>query len=209
MSSPTRSTSITFTDRLRRFFQPLIEPILSLLIWLRVTPNMLTVFGALLQGVAGLIVASGQLTLAGLALFAFAPIDGLDGALARRLGVKSRFGAFLDSTLDRYADAAILFGLLIYTTDQQMILEQRLVFVTLVGALLISYTRARAEALGIECKVGLLSRVERYFILSATLIFQQVTLGLIVLAALTHVTVIQRMLYVYQAMQRNERTPDA
>jgi CDP-diacylglycerol--glycerol-3-phosphate 3-phosphatidyltransferase len=176
---------------------------------MRVTPNMLTVFGALLQGLAGLIAASGQLTLAGLALFAFAPIDGLDGALARRLGVRSRFGAFLDSTLDRYADAAILFGLLIYTTDQQLILEQRLVFVTLVGALLISYTRARAEALGIECKIGLLSRVERYFILSATLILQQVTLGLIVLAVLTHVTVIQRVLHVYQAMQRDERAPDA
>jgi CDP-diacylglycerol--glycerol-3-phosphate 3-phosphatidyltransferase len=209
MSSSTRSTSATFTDRLRRFFQPLVEPILTALMWMRVTPNMLSVFGALLQGLAGLIAASGQLTLAGLALFAFAPIDGLDGALARRLGVRSRFGAFLDSTLDRYADAAILFGLLIYTTDQQLILEQRLVFVTLVGALLISYTRARAEALGIECKIGLLSRVERYFILSATLILQQVTLGLIVLAVLTHVTVIQRVLHVYQAMQRDERAPDA
>lgn len=195
---------VTLTDRLRRVFRPVIERITEVLVRLGVTPNSLTVLGTLLYLVVGLIAASGELTLAGIVMFAVGPLDAFDGALARRLNIKSKLGAYLDSTLDRYADAFVLFGILGYTLGRGMMLEQVLLFITLLGTLLVSYTRARAEALGVECKVGLLSRVERYFILSAMLIFRQITPGLIVLAILTHFTVLQRISHVLRSIRRDE-----
>lgn len=172
---------------------------------LGVTPNSLTVLGMLMNLAAGLIAAGGNLVLAGVVWVLSGLFDGLDGALARRIGVTGKFGAFLDSMLDRYSDAFVLFGILIYAGDRGQLLETRLVFVTLVGSLLVSYTRARAESLGIDCKVGLLTRFERFLIIAAMLIAQQVTIGLLALSILTHLTVVQRMIHVWLSLQRAER----
>jgi CDP-diacylglycerol--glycerol-3-phosphate 3-phosphatidyltransferase len=206
MPPTTTSGPITITDRARRFFAGFLDPVTGVLARLGVTPNALTIFGALMNLAAGLIAASGHLTLAGIVWLAAGLFDSLDGALARRVGATGKFGAFLDSTLDRYSDAFILGGILIYAGDRSLLLETRLVFVTLVGALLISYTRARAQSLGIDCKVGLLSRLERFLIVAVMLIVQQVTVGLLALAILTHVTVIQRIIYVGSALRRAEHT---
>lgn len=204
-SSSQSAAPTTVTDRVRRWLAWLIEPATSVLLRLGVTPNAITLLGLLVNAGVGLIAAGGNLVAAGLLFLASGLFDGLDGALARRIGVTSKFGAFLDSTVDRYSEAFVLFGLLIYTGDRGLLLEQRLVYATLVGSLLVSYTRSRAEALGIECKVGLLTRLERYLILSATLILQLVTPGLLVLAVLTHVTVIQRVVHVWRTLRRSER----
>lgn len=204
-SSSQSAAPTTVTDRVRRWLAWLIEPATSVLLRLGVTPNAITLLGLLVNAGVGLIAAGGNLVAAGLLFLASGLFDGLDGALARRIGVTSKFGAFLDSTVDRYSEAIVLFGLLIYTGDRGLLLEQRLVYATLVGSLLVSYTRSRAEALGIECKVGLLTRLERYLILSATLILQLVTPGLLVLAVLTHVTVIQRVVHVWRTLRRSER----
>ncbi len=201
-TSPPQPAAATPTDRARRFFKWFLDPATHILMRLGVTPNAITVFGALVSLGVGIIAATGNLTLAGIVLLITGPLDGLDGALARRIGIHSKFGAFLDSTLDRYAEVFVLFGLLIYSGDRGLLLESRLVYITLAGSLLISYTRARAESLGIDCKVGLLTRMERYLLMSATLIVQQVTIGLIVLAVLTHVTAIQRIIYVWRVMRR-------
>ena len=197
--------SLTCTDRARRGLQRVIDPIAGVLARTPITPNALTLIGAGLNALVAWIAASGNLALAGIVLLLSGLCDGLDGALARRTGTTSKFGAFLDSTLDRYSEGLILFGLLVYASDRGLLLEQRLVFVTLVGSLLISYTRARAEGLGIDCKVGLLTRLERFLIMSAMLISGQVTLGLTLLASLTHVTVLQRVLHVRTVTQRSQR----
>jgi len=120
----------------------------------------------------------------------------------------NKFGAFLDSTLDRYSDSFVLFGILIYAGDRGLVLETRLVFITLVGSLLVSYTRARAEGLGIDCKVGLLTRLERFLIVTFMLIAGQITVGLVVLAALTHLTVVQRMIHVWLSMRHIDRASE-
>jgi CDP-diacylglycerol--glycerol-3-phosphate 3-phosphatidyltransferase len=171
---------------------------------LGVTPNAITLTGLIVNAGVGVIAASGNLTAAGIVFLAAGLFDGLDGALARRIGIAGKFGAFLDSMTDRYSEAFVLFGLLVYTGDHDLVLEQRLVYFTLVGSLLVSYARSRAEGLGIECKVGLLTRIERYLITSAMLILQQLTIGLVVLAVLTHVTVVQRMTHVWRALRRSE-----
>jgi len=205
MTPSSHAPSLTVTDRARRFFARFLDPATIALMRLGVTPNALTVLGMLLNLIAGLIAASGNLVLAGGVWVLSGLFDGLDGALARRIGITSTFGAFLDSTLDRYSDAFVLFGILIYAGDRGQLLETRLVFVTLVGSLLVSYTRARAESLGIDCKVGLLTRFERFLIIAAMLITQQITIGLLALSVLTHLTVVQRMVHVWLSMRRAER----
>ena len=195
----------TVSDRARRFFRWFLDPAAGLLMRLGVTPNALTVFGALMSLAVGVLGATGNLMLAGLLLLGSGLLDGLDGALARRIGITSKFGAFLDSTLDRYAEAFVLLGILIYAGDRGLVLEVRLVYITLVGSLLISYTRARAEGLGIDCKVGLLTRMERFLIIVAMLILQQITIGLVILSILTHVTAVQRIVHVWRTMRRLEQ----
>jgi len=205
MKPPTESAPpATFTDRARRFLAWFVDPATALLLRLGVTPNAITLAGLLVNVCVAILVASGNLTAAGIVLLASGLFDGLDGALARRIGVTSKFGAFLDSMIDRYSEAFVLFGLLVYTGDHGLWLEQRLVYFILVGSLLVSYARSRAEGLGIECKVGLLTRIERYLITSAMLILQQLTIGLVVLAVLTHVTVVQRMAHVWRELRRSE-----
>jgi len=207
MKSPSESAHpATFTDRARRFFALVIEPATSMLLRAGVSPNAITVVGLLINAGVGVIIILGNLTAAGAVFLASGFFDGLDGALARRIGITSKFGAFLDSMFDRYSEAFVLFGLLVYTGDRGLLLEQRLVYFTLVGSLLVSYARARAEGLGIDCKVGLLTRLERYFITSAMLILGQVTIGLVILAILTNVTVFQRMLHVWRALHRVEKS---
>ena len=205
--SSSSNPSVTLTDRARRFFARFLTPIVDVLIRLGVTPNVVTAFGFVANVVVGALAAAGYLTAAGIVLPLSGAMDGLDGALARRLGKASKFGAFLDSTLDRYSEAVVLFGLLVYAIQRGLQTEQMLVTITVVGSLMVSYTRARAESLGVDCKIGLLTRLERFVILSAMLVFQQVTIGLLLLAVLTHVTALQRMVYVLRTLRRVEGAP--
>ncbi len=201
------SAPVTVSDRARRFFVWFLDPATRALARLGVTPNALTVLGGVANLAVGLIAASGNLTLAGGVWLLSGLFDSLDGALARRTGSASKFGAFLDSTLDRYSDAFVLTGVMVYASDRGDVLDARLAVVALVGALLISYTRARAEGLGIDCRVGLLTRLERFLIVAAMLIIRQVTVGLIILSVLTHLTVVQRTIHVWRSLRRLERAP--
>jgi len=201
-SSSSSHSPVTLTDRARRFFARFITPVVDALARLGVTPNGLTVFGFVASAAVGALAAAGYLTIAGIALIVSSAMDGLDGALARRIGNAGKFGAFLDSTLDRYSEAVVLLGVLVHTTQLGLRTEPLLVYVTAAGALMVSYTRARAESLGVDCKIGLLTRLERIVILSAMLVFQQVTAGLLLLAVLTHVTAIQRTIHVLRTLRR-------
>jgi CDP-diacylglycerol--glycerol-3-phosphate 3-phosphatidyltransferase len=168
-----------------------------------ITPNMLTLFGFVLNvGVAALLV-EGHLVAGGVMMIVAGLFDMLDGALAKITGRTSAFGAFLDSVVDRYSEAVILLGLLLYYYRQpggERMTEVVLIYATLFGSLMISYARARAEGLNIRNEVGIMARPERIVLLALGLLFQTVLLlpVLWVLAVGTQITALQRIIYVWQ-----------
>lgn len=191
----------------RRTFKGLLETIARFFQRLGMTPNQLTLIGLLLQAVVAAVIALGYLPLAGVLLIFSAIFDSFDGALARLTGQTSRFGAFFDSTIDRYAEALVLFGLLIYFNGQpESRVEVLLIYVAIVGSLLVSYTRAKAESLDIPCSEGILTRAERVALLVIGLILAAwqpiaalppvLTLVLWLLAILSNFTAVQRILAV-------------
>ena len=183
----------------------LLVPVARQLARTGITPNTLTILGFLLNIVTAAVIASDRLLIGGILILVSGLFDMLDGALARASGQSTRFGALLDSTLDRYSEAAILAGLLWVFMQRGANTEILLVFFTIVGSLLISYVRARAEGLGLDCKVGLLTRPERIVILAVGLILNQPTIMLWVLALLTNFTAVQRLVYVWQKMKDDPR----
>jgi len=124
------------------------------------------------------------------------PLDAVDGALARRQSRQTPFGAFLDSVTDRYDELVLLGGLLYYFSTAGNLTGIMLAYLAAAGAVLVSYTRARAEALGFEAKVGILSRVERYLILIPGLLFHIPLVSVSIIAVLGNLTAIQRLFHV-------------
>lgn len=177
----------------------MIVPVAAALGRMGLTPDMLTLIGLVLILVTAVVIALGHTAWGGVLFILSGIFDALDGTLARLTNRKTRFGAFLDSTSDRYADAAILFGMMFPFLRAGQQTEVVLAFVAVIGSVLVSYTRARAEGLGLECKVGLLTRLERFLIVAVALFFNWVTPALWVLAVLTHFTAIQRIVYVWQS----------
>ncbi len=147
---------------------------------------------------AGALVAAGYIAHGGWLFLLSGPFDALDGSLARTAGLETRFGAFLDSFIDRYSEAAVLFGILCWSTFHGRHTLVLLTFVVSVGSIMVSYARARAEGLNIACKVGLFTRLERFIVLTITLLTKQLLIGLVVLAFLTNFTALQRMFHVYR-----------
>ncbi len=182
------------------------DPMARLAKWLHqrgVTPNAVSVAGFVLTLVSTGMLAMGTLFWGGLVLWAAAMFDMLDGALARYANQSSKFGAFLDSTLDRYSESITFLGLAIYFAYKPSSqTELFLIFLTLIGSWMVSYTRARAEGLGIECKVGILQRPERLTILIAGLLLGLVTPALWILAIMTNFTSFQRIYEVYTQVGR-------
>jgi len=193
----------SFAEWAREMMQVWTVPAARFLTRIGLRPNSATLLGALLCVGVSVVLASGRLALGG-ALFALVcTLDVMDGAMARHLGRKSRFGAFLDSTLDRLSDAAVLGGLAFYFAQRGATLEVMLALASMSGSTLVSYTRARAEALGFSCKIGIVSRLERIVILTAGLVLGFPTIALWVLAIGTHLTALQRIIYVYRQCQRD------
>lgn len=168
-----------------------------------VSPNTLTLVGLLLNVLVAAVLASGH-PLAGGVLVLFAnAFDMLDGALARITGKTSRFGAFLDSTVDRYEEALVYLGIGIWLFergDGPLLLAG---YLAIIGSILVSYARARAESLGVGGEVGWLPRPERIVLLAVALIFHTYLLApvLWVLAVLTNVTAVQRILHVRRELE--------
>lgn len=193
----------SFTDWARVQARSILMPIARVVGRMGIHPNTVTVLGMLLQIGVAVLFGLGYIILGGWLLLAVAPVDALDGALARALGKESRFGAFLDSTLDRVSDAALILGFAAYYIGQEAHLEVALLLVSLVAAMLVSYIRARAEAAGFPCKVGLLTRLERILLIA---VLSAIGLPIVMiwsLALLSVFTVFQRIFYVY-AVSRQE-----
>lgn len=177
----------------------LIEPVARFLGSLGLSPNAVTVLGFFLTLAVAGVLASGRLLLAGVLLIFTLAFDAVDGTLARLLGQTTRFGAFLDSTLDRWAEVALFVAIawVLLQADNQ--LGVMLAIIALAMSLLVSYTRARAEGIGLQCKEGILTRFERLVILIAGLVFGQLTWALALIAVLAGITAVQRILVTWRA----------
>lgn len=160
------------------------------------TPNTLTLLGFLGMAGAGVLCAAGSLFLAGVMVAASCVFDALDGALARMTGTTSVFGAFFDSFLDRYAEAAVYAGLLVHYAGAGASWGVEAAFAAAIGSLMVSYARARAEGLGIACRAGLFARPERLAVIIAGLATGFILPALVLLAVGTNATALRRLLAV-------------
>ena len=153
--------------------------------------------------VGAIFVAYGKLTLGGIIIMIMSFIDVLDGAVARAGGELEEFGAFVDSVSDRYSDLMILGSLLWYFVETEFYLAGVVTFLAAAGSVLVSYVRARAQSLGFEAKVGILTRAERIMVLVAALIFNIPFIGVLIIAVFGNITAFQRIAHVRkQAYQR-------
>ncbi|MDD5085284.1 MAG: CDP-alcohol phosphatidyltransferase family protein [Candidatus Omnitrophica bacterium] len=191
---------------LRGFVYPRIKGILTAISKkaanLGIRPNHLTFGGLGLSFVAAAIYASGHFFFGGIFTLAAGACDMLDGALARLEAKTSSFGAFLDSTIDRYSDFILFSGILIHYGIRGRVGIQVLILVVMLGSLLTSYTKARSESLVTPCDVGMIERPERIIILAAGSLFGLLIPALWFLAIASHLTVIQRILHVRRQMRK-------
>jgi len=196
-------------ESLRSGVYSIIRPLIDVLVRHRVHPNLLTTLGFVSTLGAGLAYHQHEERWAGFHILLGGIFDILDGRVARLTNLGSKFGAFYDSTLDRISEIVVFMGILSLYNDYRLELGDvgmiYLIMLAMAGSLMISYTRARAEALGLDCRVGLMPRAERVVLLgAASLFFGDAWNGLVlkgaivILAVLTNLTAIQRIVWVYQ-----------
>ncbi len=186
----------------------LTQPAVRLLARTSITPSTITWFGFLLAVGAAALIIAGHIFAAGFVVLFAGFFDILDGALARHTNQTTRFGAVLDSILDRLSEAVLLLGILVLflLAEELSVLftllakewSILLVCLALFGSLLVSYIRARAEALGLECQVGLFTRAERVIVLALGLWLNQVVIALAIIVVFSFFTIGQRLIYVWQ-----------
>lgn len=180
------------------------KPLASFAKKINVHPNLLTVIGFLITAIAAITIPR-NLFLGGVLIIAGSVFDMLDGIIARVNNRTTKFGAFLDSVLDRYSDAFLFLGFAWYFLENDSPEGLLLSLGAMIGALLISYARARAEGLGKDCHVGLMERPERIIFMTLGALTGWIYEAMWILFVLTHVTVMQRMYHVWKAMGNNEQ----
>lgn len=194
----------------RRVFSSYIEtPLVGFLARLGLSPNALTLLGLVVAATSAYLLGIGILWAGGVLLLVSGGFDLFDGALARATMRVSRFGAFLDSVVDRLSEAIVLLGLLIFYLQRSSAEGAVLVYLALAGSIMVSYLRARAEGLGIECKVGVMTRPERVVALGVGLVIGHwwsmavlVVLGAI--AGLTTLTSFHRLVHTWRTLKDQE-----
>lgn len=202
MTSTPQQEKPTLTDRLRVVTAGFIDPIVTVMAKLKISPNLLTVLGMLAHVLFAWLIINDQIRLAGVAVAILAPLDALDGSLARKTNkTHSKFGSFFDSTLDRIAEIILYAGYIFYFATQDDFLMVGMAYAAITGSLMVSYTRSKAESLGLSCKVGILSRVERYVVIITSLLLNVPGYGLVILAVGTIITTLQRMYHVWKQTQ--------
>ena len=181
---------------LRSAFRQPLDAVAGFLMKLEIDPDSVTLFGLAGTIAAACLVASGRLLAGGAVMAVMAPLDAVDGALARKKGVAGKFGAFLDSVVDRYDEMFLLAGVLYHFQSQANTLGVMLTYAALCGSVLVSYTRARAEGLGFSGKTGIFSRIERTIVLILGLLVNQLLVSVGIIAILANVTAFQRIFFV-------------
>ena len=179
----------------KRSLSRLGDPVARVLLQAHVRPNHLTVVGLGVSIVAATALAHGRLRTGAVLLTLAGLFDFFDGSLARLANRVSAFGAFLDSVVDRYSDLVVLLGVVLFYHWSADTVGLLLTLITVVGTVMVSYTKARAQSIGLACEIGLMERPERLIVLIAGATFHVLTPAMIVLAVLTHLTALQRILY--------------
>jgi len=179
-----------------------IHRIFPFLFWRKLDPNALTVTGALVSSGAAAALAAGRPVAGGLLMLAGGFFDLVDGVVARHRGIETRFGAFLDSTLDRWVDAVLMVGISVHYAREGAPQYVALAGLALAAMILVSYSKARAELVLPTFEVGLLERAERVVILAAGAIFDLLVVALWIIAVGSAITAAQRIALAYREMQR-------
>lgn len=174
-----------------------------------VHPNVLTLIGLVVNGVAAWILSRGEFMYAGIVILGAAVFDLTDGAVARNANKVTRFGGFLDSVMDRYSDLILLTGLLVYYAGINRFGYIVLTAVAMIGSVLISYTRSRAENVIGSCKVGFLERPERIVLMIIGTLFNRMAPVLWVIAVLSNLTVIHRIVHTWNETRKLDERPSA
>ncbi len=199
----------TLTAKLGALLSPILDALVRVLV--RVNPDVLTIIGLLLTGVASATfamaggtgwVSPGLLRLGGVVALVASIFDMLDGRVARLRGRETKFGAYLDSTMDRYSDGLLYLGLLILYARLGRNGLMVLVWVAAFGGFMTSYARARAESLIPRCPVGLMERPERIVLIIAGAVLNRMVAVLWIVAILSNVTAVQRVVYTYVELKR-------
>lgn len=196
---------MTLSDRMRVVFKGVLDPVGAFFNRLGIFPNTMTLIG-LAGNIAGaVLLALGHITIGGIVILVMGLVDTLDGTMARLRGMPSDFGAFVDSVTDRYSELVILGGLLYYFLAKGDWISSLGIYIAAAGSVLVSYIRARAAAVGMDTKVGFLSRFERYLVLAPSLIFNIPIVGIWIIAVLANFTALQRIVDVRrQAHEQNK-----
>jgi CDP-diacylglycerol--glycerol-3-phosphate 3-phosphatidyltransferase len=202
-----------FQDAMRKLTSFITQPVAKVLAGIGITANSLTITGLLFGIAAGIFIALGRLKLAGILILIGGSFDMFDGAVARASNKNTPFGALLDSVVDRYSEGIIFLGLAIYFAMEGSMKDRVYGLIPtclgLISAFLVSYVRARAEGLQLDCKVGLMQRPERVILLAFGVLFQSFTIvnvsilivALWILVILSHITVLQRVTFVLRKLQ--------
>jgi CDP-diacylglycerol--glycerol-3-phosphate 3-phosphatidyltransferase len=200
---------LTPTDWARKNFKGVLDPLATHFIRLGVHPNTMTLIGLAGNLAGAAFLATGRMTVGGLFILLSGPFDALDGTMARLLGQPTKFGAFVDSVTDRWSEMLIFFGLLYYYLQQGNLLFCLLIFLATMGSVMVSYTKARAEALGFDCNVGVLTRLERYLVMAPALVLNAPWAAVAIIAILANITALQRTAYVRQQARKQSGRGEA
>jgi CDP-diacylglycerol---glycerol-3-phosphate 3-phosphatidyltransferase len=195
---------MTYTRAIGLVFGTAINRIVRWLALSRIHPNVLTFLGLLINIWAAWLFARGSFTWAGVVVIGAGLFDMVDGRLARATDQVTRFGGFFDSVIDRYSDLALYFGLLVYYASINRFFYIVLTAIVMTGSVMISYTRARAENAIPRCKVGFLERPERVVLIILGALLDRMAAVLWVIAVLSNLTVIHRMIYTFHEARRLE-----
>jgi len=195
---------MTYTRAIGWVCGKIIDRIVGALALSRIHPNVLTFLGLVINTWAAFLFAAGSFRWAGAVVILAAVFDMVDGRVARETNRVTRFGGFFDSVLDRYSDLALFMGLLVYYATINRFFYIVLTAIVMTGSVMVSYTRARAEVTIPKCKVGFLERPERVVLIILGALFDRMAPVLWVIAVLSNVTVMHRMIYTWQETKRLE-----
>lgn len=194
---------LTFTDQMRNRFKAILDPVAGFLNSLGLMPNTMTILGLLGNTLGAFFLAQGNMVAGGILILLMGPVDALDGTMARLRGESGVFGAFVDSVTDRYSELVIFAGLLVYFLVNDEWLLSGLTYLAAAGSVLVSYVRARAQSLGYDTRVGVLTRLERYLVLAPALLINLPEIGLWIIALLANFTALQRILDIRRQARSN------
>lgn len=194
-------------EGIKRWYLRMIQPVIDFFVRLELNPNFFTTIGFILTVGAAVLFAVGQLRIAGVIVMLAGTFDIVDGKVARATNRVTKFGALYDSTLDRYSEVIMFFGMAFYFVKANMFLTSVAVSFAIGGSIMVSYVRARAEALGFQCKVGIMQRPERvvYIGLGAIIHLYTLIFAIMLIAIFANVTAIQRLYHVWKQENGKKR----